>query len=69
MSEISDRIAEDALKPQSTSVDGTSITRRSAADQIAADNHTRASTATAPANMANTLRGMMFKFVPPGANG
>ena len=66
MSDLSDQIAEDALKPQSTTADGVSVTRRTLTEQIAADKYAREATATDPANMAATLRGMMFKIVPPG---
>lgn len=68
MSDVSDRIAQDALKPQSTSVDGVQITRRSLQDQIAADQYLRNADATAPASMGDTLRGMCFKIVPPGGH-
>ena len=39
MSDISDSIAANALKPAAITVDGQSVTTRSAADQIAADKY------------------------------
>lgn len=66
MSDISDRIATDALKSQATTSDGVSITRRSLTEQIAADKYLRDVSATA--DMAATVRGMFSKIVPPGGH-
>jgi len=66
MSDISDRIEADALKPQSSSVDGTSVTRRSLSEQIAADKYLADKAASA--DMAATVRGMFSKIVPPGGH-
>lgn len=66
MSDISDRIEADALKPQSSSVDGTSVTRRSLSEQIAADKYLADKSASA--DMAATVRGMFSKIVPPGGH-
>lgn len=68
MSDLTDQIATDAAKPQATTADGVSITRRSLQELADADAYTRAAEATRPANMAATLRGMMFKIVPPGGH-
>lgn len=66
MSDISDRIATDALKSQSTTVDGVSTTRRSLSEQIAADKYLRDVAATS--DMASTVRGMFSKIVAPGGH-
>ncbi len=66
MSELSEQIASDALKPQATAADGVSVSRRSLSELISADKYLRDVDATSPANMAATLRGMCFKIVPPG---
>jgi len=66
MSELSDQIAADALKAQSTSVDGVSVSRRSLADQIAADKYLADKAATS--DMSSAIRGMIFKIVPPGGH-
>ena len=63
MSNISDSIAANALKPASVSVDGQSVTARSAADQIAADKHV--SNVAVRNNPFSALK--HAKLVPPGA--
>lgn len=67
MSDITDQIATDAAKPLTTSADGISVSRRSLKELSDADAYTRSAEATSPNNMAATLRGMMFKIVPPGS--
>ena len=64
MTTLSDQIAADAIKPQSISGDGVSVSNRSLADQIAADKYGRANAAASPAKAIKT---MFMKIVPPGA--
>lgn len=60
---ISEEIAANALRPQSTTVDGEQITERSLADQIAADKYIRSNQGS-----RSTSFGLRFgKIVPPGA--
>ena len=66
MSDLSDQIANDALKPQAVTVDGVSTTYRSTKDQIEADKHTAANAATA--SPAQALKGMILQIVPPGGS-
>lgn len=66
MSTLSDQIAADALKPQSMSGDGISVSNRSLPDQIAADKYAQANKAAT--NMPAAIRGMFFKIVPPGGS-
>jgi hypothetical protein len=66
MSDLTTQITSDAAKSQSTTADGVSVSRRSLNELIEADKYLAAKDATAPANMAATIRGMMFKMVPPG---
>ena len=64
MSEIADQLASEALKPQSVSNDGVSVSRRALSELIAYENHLAAKTAAAsPAAM---FRGMNCKIVAPG---
>ena len=67
MSEISDQLAAEALKAQSVSNDGVTVTRHSLPDGIEYANYaaSKAATAAGPASM---LRSMMAKFVPPGGH-
>ena len=64
MSDVSDKIAADALKTQSTTNDGVSITRRSLKDQIEADRYLRDIAATDPENA-----GLGFRINQVVANG
>jgi hypothetical protein len=68
MSDSTDQaaIAAAIAKPSSISADGVSVSNRPTADLIAGINYQRAISATAPLNVAATLRGMCFKIVPPG---
>ena len=65
MTTLSDQIAADAIKPQSMSGDGVSVSNRSLADQIAADKYGRANAAVA--SPAKAIKTMFMKIVPPGA--
>lgn len=66
MSDISDQVEADALKPQSMSSDGQTVVKRSLTELIEADKYTRANTAAAsPAAM---FRSMNCKIVPPGGH-
>ena len=55
-------IAAEAAKPQSVAVDGTSVTRASTGDQIAADRH-RANNNAA----RSPFRGLTFAKIRPGS--
>jgi hypothetical protein len=66
MSDVSDQIAQDALKTASTSNDGVSVTRRSLMEQIEADRYLR-SLASA-ASPAENFRLMNSKIVAPGGH-
>lgn len=66
MSDLSDRIETDALKPQSVTADGVSITRRSLADQIAADKYLADKAASA--DMSRTVKNLFSRIVPPGGH-
>lgn len=69
MSELSSQITTDAAKAASTSVNGVSVSRRSLAEQIAADKYLASLNATSTAaNRQKTLRGMLNQIVPPGGN-
>lgn len=68
MSDISDRIETDALKPQSTSVDGTTVVRRSLTEQIAADRYARDVAAATPTNAASLFKSMNCKIVAAGGH-
>lgn len=60
-----DKIAENAMKPQSASGDTGSVTQHSISDQIMADKYKRSKEAGSNGNF-----GLRFgRFVPPGANG
>lgn len=67
MSDTSDQIAIDALKPASVSNDGVTVTRRSLKEQIEADRYLRDIAAT-PTNAAALFKSMNFKIVPPGGH-
>lgn len=66
MTDISDQIESDALKPQSTSVDGVSSTRRSLKDLIEADQYIAAKNATAASNKQTGFR--IQQIVPQGGH-
>lgn len=62
MSDISDSIEANALKPASITIDGQSVTTRSAADQIAADKYlANKAVSSNPFNCIN-----LAKLIPPG---
>ena len=66
MSEVSDQLAAEALKAQSVSSDGKTVSRRSLTELIEYEKHLAAKTAAAsPAAM---LRGMTMKIVAPGGH-
>lgn len=69
MPDLSETIESEAAKSQSTSADGVTTTRRPLSELIEADKFLAGKEATANANMPATLRGMMFKIVPPGTQG
>lgn len=64
MSEISDQLAAEALKAQSVTADGVSVSRRPLTELMEYEKHKAAQEATAsPAAM---FRSMTCKIVPPG---
>jgi hypothetical protein len=64
LSDLSEQIEADALKPQSVTNDGVSVSRRSLTEQIEADKYLASKAATAsPAAM---FRSMTCKIVAPG---
>jgi hypothetical protein len=66
VSEISDQLAAEALKAQTVSNDGVTVSRRSLSELIAYEKHVAAQEAIAsPAAM---FRGMTMKIVPPGGH-
>jgi hypothetical protein len=66
MADLSEQIEADALKPQSVSNDGVSVSRRSLSEQIEADKYLASKAATAsPAAM---FRSMTMRIVPPGGH-
>ena len=68
MSDLSDQIAIDAEKAASVSNDGVTVTKRSLADQIAADKYLRS---VASADATDLLAGFwskQSKCVPPGGH-
>jgi hypothetical protein len=66
VSEISDQLAAEALKAQTVSNDGVTVSRRSLSELIAYEKHLASQTATA--SPAATFRGMTMKMVPPGGH-
>lgn len=66
MAEPADQLAAEALKAQSVSSDGVTVSRRSLTELMEYEKHLAAKTATA--DMGATLRGMCFKIVPPGGH-
>ena len=66
MSDVSDQVAIDALKPQAVTVDGVSTTFRSTKDQIEAAKFDAAKAATA--SPAQALKGMILQIVAPGGS-
>ncbi|MCP4510362.1 MAG: hypothetical protein GY826_28645 [Fuerstiella sp.] len=64
MSELSDQITTDALKPQSISADGVTVAQRSLSDQIDVDRYLRDVSATDPANTGPGFR--ISQIVPSG---
>jgi hypothetical protein len=66
MSDISEQLAAEALKPQSVSNDGVTVSRRSLAELIEYEKHLAAQTAAA--SPAAFFRGITCKVVPPGGH-
>ena len=66
MSEISDKLAAEALKPQTVSNDGVTVSRRSLTELMEYEKHLAAKAATA--DMGSTVRGMFSKIVAPGGH-
>lgn len=64
MAEPADQLAAEALKAQSVSNDGVTVTRRSLSELIEYEKHLASKTATA--SPAATFRGMTMRVVPPG---
>ena len=56
MSDLSEQIASNAVKPQSVTADGVTVTRRSLKEQIEADRYLRDTAATDPANKGPGFR-------------
>jgi uncharacterized protein YpuA (DUF1002 family) len=64
MTEPADQLAAEALKAQSVSSDGVSVTRRSLTELMAYEKHQAAKAGSlSPAAM---FRGMTMRIVPPG---
>ena len=66
MSEISDQLAAEALKPHTVSNDGVTVSRRSLTELMEYEKHLAAKAATA--DMGATVRGMFSKIVAPGGH-
>ena len=66
--ELAAAIEADALKPQSVSADGVSISRRSTSDQIAAKKFSDANSAIDSIAAGTHFMGRV-RMVPPGAGG
>jgi len=66
MSNLSDQIATDTSKPQSVTVDGVTVTRRSLKEQIEADRYLRDTAAADPANKGPGFR--IQQIVPSGGS-
>ncbi len=66
MSEISDQLASEALKAQSVSADGVTVSRRSLQELMEYEKHLAAQTAAA--SPAAFFRGITCKVVPPGGH-
>ena len=66
MSAISDQLAAEALKAQTVSNDGVTVSRRSLTELMEYEKHLAAKTATA--DMPATVRGMFSKLVAPGGH-
>jgi len=66
MAEPADQLAAEALKAQSVSNDGVTVTRRSLTELMEYEKHLAAKTAAA--DMTATVRGMFSKIVPPGGH-
>jgi hypothetical protein len=66
MAEPADQLAAEALKAQSVSNDGVTVTRRSLTELMEYEKHLAAKTAAA--DMTATVRGMFSKIVAPGGH-
>lgn len=66
MAEPADQLAAEALKAQSVSNDGVTVTRRSLAELMEYEKHLAAKAATA--DISATVRGMFSKIVAPGGH-
>jgi hypothetical protein len=66
VSAISDQLAAEALKPQTVSNDGVTVSRRSLTELMECEKHLAAKAATA--DMGATVRGMFSKIVAPGGH-
>lgn len=66
MAEPADQLAAEALKPQTVSNDGVTISRRSLKDLMDYENHLAAKTAAA--SPAATFLSMNCKIVAPGGH-
>ena len=66
MSEISDQLAAEALKAQTVSNDGVTVSRRSLTELMEYEKHLAAKAATA--DIGATVRGMFSKIVAPGGH-
>jgi hypothetical protein len=64
MSEPADQLAAEALKPQTVSNDGVTVSRRSLTELMEYEKHLAGKTAAA--SPAATFLGMNCKIVPPG---
>jgi len=66
VSAIEDQLAAEALKAQTVSNDGVTVSRRSLTELMEYEKHLAAKAATA--NMGATVRGMFSKIVAPGGH-
>ena len=64
MSDLTDRISTDALKPQTVSNDGVTVSQRSLQDQIEAAKFEASHIAAA--SPTEVMRAMQMRLVPPG---
>jgi hypothetical protein len=66
VSAIEDQLAAEALKAQTVSNDGVTVSRRSLTELIEYEKHLAGKAATA--DMGATVRGMFSKIVAPGGH-
>lgn len=67
MSDLTTQIEAESAKAASVSSDGTSVSRRSLAEVIAADKYLK--TQSALSNPGGVLRALTTRIVPPGGTG